>query len=113
MSDTSEQMLNAIHEIRDLLRLIAEPQIAARDQKAREELLKIVGKSPVKAKSVLLMNGSLTQADIRKKTGMDRGNLSTLVKRLDKSKLLAGPPKQPRLTISVIPDLFETPKNQS
>jgi len=74
MSETA-QLLEAISEIRDLIRLMAEPQIAARDQKLRDELIRIVGKSESKAKVVLLMNGNNTQAMIHSQTGF--GQLPT------------------------------------
>ena len=44
MSDHSEQMLSVLAEMRDLLRLIAEPAIAERDKKFREALRVIGGK---------------------------------------------------------------------
>jgi hypothetical protein len=74
------EILATLHEIRDLVRLIAEPQIAARDKKLRDELLRIVGDSVAKRKAVLVMDGNHTQSDIRKQTGVHQGNLSTLVK---------------------------------
>ena len=63
MSDS--HILAAICEIRDLVRLIAEPQIAARDKKLRDDLVKIVGNSAAKRKAVLAMDGSRTQIDTR------------------------------------------------
>ena len=110
MSESTD-LLNAILEIRDLVRLMAEPQIAARDQKLRDELIRIVGKSAPKAKAALLMNGAHNQAAIRAQTGINQGNLSTLVKELAKSKLLTGDPKQPKLAISIPSDFFERPGN--
>lgn len=107
MENHSEKILEAINEIRDLVRLMAEPQIAARDQKLREELLSLVGRSVPKQESVFLMDGNYNQAAIRKKTGMNQGNLSTLVKKLAENKLLAGDTKQPKLAISIPSNFFE------
>jgi hypothetical protein len=112
MADTSTELLSAICEIRDLVRLMAEPQIAARDQKLRDELIRIVGKSLPKAKSVLLMDGSRTQLAIRQETGMNQGNLSTLVKQLSASKLITGDGKQPMLAISIPSNFFEKAKEK-
>jgi hypothetical protein len=106
MSESTE-LLKAIHEIRDLLLLIAEPQIAARDQKLRDELVRIVGKSIPKAKSVLLMDGAHTQAAIHTKTSVNQGHLSTLVKQLVISKLVVGDSKQPKLAIAIPCNFFE------
>lgn len=102
-----EETLKALWEIRDLLRLIAEPQIAARDQKRRDKLLAVVGRSVPKAKSVSLMNGTFSQADIRKQAGMNQGHLSTMVKELAQNGLLTGDIKQPNLAISIPPNFFD------
>ncbi|MGO9586672.1 MAG: hypothetical protein ACLP2Y_10805 [Limisphaerales bacterium] len=107
MSDNSEQLLRAICEIRDLIRLMAEPQITARDHKLRDDLLRIVGRSVPKQKSVLLMDGTHTQAAIREKTNVNQGHLSTLVKQLGASKLLASDGKQPKLAIAIPFNFFE------
>lgn len=101
------QLLAAISEIRDLLRLIAEPQIAARDKKYRDELIRIVGASAHKRKAVLAMNGIRSQSEIRKLTGMDPGNLSTFVKQLNKSKLLAEDSKEPKFVFPIPENLFD------
>ena len=107
MPDFSEQILNAICEMRDLIRLMAEPQIAARDQKLRDELIRIVGTSAPKAKSIFLMDGNLKQSEICKKTGIHKGYLSTLVKVLNKKGLLAGEAIKPKLAIPIPPNFFE------
>jgi DNA-binding MarR family transcriptional regulator len=111
MSESTD-LLSAIVEIRDLVRLMAEPQIAARDQKLRDELIRIVGKGAAKTKAALLMNGAHNQTAIRAQTGINQGNLSTLVKELGKSKLLTGDPKQPKLAISIPSDFFEKVQEQ-
>jgi hypothetical protein len=100
-------LLTAVHEIRDLLRLIAEPQIAARDEKQRTELLRIVGRSGPKKQSVLLMDGSRSQADICAQSGIAKGNLSVLVKQLREADLVRGEAKNPILTISIPPNFFD------
>lgn len=110
MSESSD-LLSAVQEIRELVRLMAEPEIAARDQKLRDELIRIVGKGEQKAKVLLLFDGSHTQVAIRSKTGMASGNLSTFVKELRRAKLLTGDdPKQPKLAISIPRDFFEKAK---
>ena len=112
MSESTE-LLGAVHEIRDLIRLMAEPQIAARDQKLREELIRIVGKSEPKAKVVFLLDGAHTQAAIHAETKMHQGNLSTFVKELGKAKLLSGTDsRQPKLAISIPADFFEKAKTK-
>ena len=112
MADNSEQILAAVCEMRDLVRLIAEPQIAARDQKLRDELVRIVGRSVPKQNSALLMDGTLTQSDIHKKTGINIGQLSTLVKQLNVSQLLHGELKKPKLAISIPVNFFENRKGE-
>ena len=107
MPDNSTEMLVVLREMRELLRAMAEPAIAERDRKLRDELRRIVGKGEAKAKSVLLMDGSRTQLAIRNETGMNQGNLSTLVKELKARGLVAGDGKQPKLAFSVPPNFFD------
>jgi len=108
MSDQSAQMLQVLAEMRDLLRLIAEPAIAQRDKKLREALRGIVGSATgKKAKAIFLMDGTRTQAGITKQCGIHQGDLSVLVKKLKAAELLTGDPKQPQLAISVPPNFFE------
>jgi hypothetical protein len=101
-------MLAVLVEMRDLLRLMAEPAIAERDKKLREALREIVGSAKgKKATAIYLMNGTRTQATIVQECGIHKGQLSELVKSLREAGLLNGDPKQPRLTISVPSNFFE------
>jgi hypothetical protein len=104
----SDQLLSAVEEIRDLIRLMAEPAIAERDQKLRTELKRIVGSSAPKSKAVLLMNGNRAQSDIQRESGINQGHLSTLVKQLKENKLLSGDAKNPKLAITIPSNFFET-----
>ncbi len=108
MDDHSAEILKAICEIRELVRLLAEPAIAERDRKLRTELRRIVGSSALKRSSVLLMDGNRTQKEIRDKTKINQGDLSTLVKKLKEGKLVEGDGKQPRLAISIPHNFFES-----
>jgi hypothetical protein len=95
-------MLSVLAEMRDLLRLIAEPAIAERDKKLREALLVIGGNATSKrAKAILLLDGTRTQADVTKDCGINKGDLSGLVKKLKAAELLKGDLKQPQLAISI------------
>ena len=97
-----------LQEIRDLLRLIAEPAIAQRDKKLREALRSIAGSATgKKAKAILLMNGAKNQTAISSECGINPGDLSVLVKKLKSAELLKGDPKQPDLAISIPPNFFE------
>lgn len=87
MKDTHNEH-ELLVEIRDLLRLIAEPQLAERDRKWRDELRRIAGKSEKNVKAVMLMNGSRSQSSIAKEVPIDMGQLSKLVKALREAKLL-------------------------
>jgi hypothetical protein len=108
MTDGSSQMLSVLVEMRDLLRLIAEPAIAERDKKIREVLRGIGGSATSKkAKAILLLDGTRTQADIAKASGINKGDLSGLVKKLRAEDLLIGDPKQPQLAISIPSNFFE------
>jgi hypothetical protein len=107
MSIASEDVSEAIFEIRDLLRLLAEPVVAERDQRRRGEVKRIVGSSVPKAKSILLMDGTRNQTTIHKETGLNAGHLSTLVKQLSKAGLLVGDTKLPKLAIVLPSNFFE------
>jgi hypothetical protein len=103
----SDELTELVRKIHGLLELLAEDKIAARDAKQRAVIRKIVGTSAKKQQSVLLMSGALTQKEIWTKTGVHRGNLSTLIGELQKAKLLDGDKKKPKLAISIPATLFE------
>ena len=109
ITNESHDVSEAILEMRDLLRLLAEPAIAERDQKRRADIKNIVGSSAPKAKSVLLMDGSRTQAQIVPQAGIRKGHLSTLVKELSEDGLLVGDIKHPKLAIMLPTNFFERP----
>jgi hypothetical protein len=102
MSDDTE----ILREIRDLLRLIAEPAIAERDARFRASLGELVGKSKQKAEVVVLMDGARSQADLRKAVGIDSGNLSRLVTALREAELIGPDDKYPKLVFSVPSNFF-------
>ncbi len=104
MSDEQTQLLR---EMRDLLRVIAEPALAQRDQKRRTAILELVGKSQKKAKAILLMDGSRNQKTICAESGIDQGDLSRLEKALRTKELLISDEKRPTLVISLPPNFFE------
>ncbi|MBX9453097.1 MAG: hypothetical protein KL801_14905 [Mesorhizobium sp.] len=105
---SSEQMLAVLAEMRDLLRVIAEPAIAERDKKLREALRSIAGGGKGnRPRAVLLMDGTRTQAKIVEDCGIHKGQLSELVKALREAGLLKGDPKQPQLTISIPSNFFD------
>jgi hypothetical protein len=106
--DPLKGILTVVCEIRDLVCLMAEPAIAERDQKYRRELRRLVGSSPANKKAVLLMDGKRTQRAIHVEAGIHEGNLSTLVKRLKSARLLSGDQKEPKLSITVPPNFFES-----
>ena len=84
-------------EIRDLLRLMAEPALAKRDERLRASLPQIVGKSKQKAMAVALMDGTRSQAAIRQECRIDDGNLSRLVKTLRAAELIGPDDKHLKL----------------
>jgi len=96
-----------LREIRDLLRLLAEPALAKRDERLRESLQQIVGKSKQKAEAIALMNGARSQADIRRDCGIDHGNLSRLVKALRDAELIEPDDAQPRLLFPLPADFLD------
>jgi len=108
MSDDSAQMLRVLSEMRDLLRLMAEPAIAERDKKRRAAIREIAGiATGKKAKAILLMDGTRVQARIVDECGIAKGALSELVTKLRDGELLVGDLKQPQLAISLPDNFFE------
>ncbi len=108
MSDEPEAILKVLSEMRDILRLLAEPAVAQRDKKLREALRSIAGSAAgKKAKAILLMDGRRNQAGIVSECGINPGDLSVLVKKLKAAELLKDDSKQPELTISIPPNFFE------
>jgi hypothetical protein len=107
MAEHSDDLLAAVRELRDLVRLLAEPAIAERDKKLRAELRRIVGRSPKKSKAAFLMDGKRKQADIQRESGINQGDLSTLVKQLRAGNIVTADAKQPKLTISIPSNFFE------
>ncbi|MEA3208877.1 MAG: hypothetical protein QOE70_1934 [Chthoniobacter sp.] len=104
----SDELTELVRKIHGLLELLAEEKVAQRDAKQRESLRQLVGTSRTKQKSVFLMDGAHTQAQIRKTTGVNQGHLSTMVGKMHKAKLLAGDAKMPTLAISIPANFFET-----
>lgn len=111
MPDESSETLELLRKIHGLLELLAEDKIAQRDAKQRATLLEIAGASIPKQKSILLMDGSITQVEIHRETSFNQGSLSTLVKTLQNAGLLAGDPKKPTLAIKIPSNFFETNAN--
>ena len=103
-----DEQIELLREMRDLLRVIAEPALAQRDQKRRASVLEVVGKSKRKAQVVLLMDGSRSQAVIHKESGMDQGDISRLVKTLRAKELIKADEKHPELVITIPPNFFES-----
>jgi hypothetical protein len=107
-----DEQVGLLREIRDLLRIVAEPMLAKRDEKPRVSLIEIVGKSKTKAKAVLLMDGSRSQAEICKQSGIDQGNLSRLAKSLRAEGLIGPDQKHPIMVLSIPTNFFEPVGNQ-
>lgn len=107
MSESSAEVLETLQKIYGLLELLAEDKIAQRDAKQRATLREIVGTSATKQKSVFLMDGNRTQADIQRATQVNQGHLSTMVGKLHKGKLLTGDTRKPKLNFSIPPNFFD------
>ncbi|HEX2839554.1 MAG TPA: hypothetical protein VHN77_15660 [Phycisphaerales bacterium] len=94
-------------EIRDLLAIMAEPQIAERDKRQRQEIKELVGRRPKAQAAVYLMDGNRKQSEITKATGFHQGDLSKLVKELVSGKLATVVDGKPRLGLRLPPGLFD------
>jgi hypothetical protein len=108
-----DEQTQLLQEMRDLLRVIAEPALAERDKKRRTSLLEVVGKSKRKSQVVLLMDGSRSQTSLHKDSGMDQGDISRLVKALRAKELIKADEKHPELVISIPPNFFDNSETQN
>jgi len=99
-----------LREMCHLLRVIAEPQLAKRDERLRASLLEAVGKRKASAKAAHLMDGTRNQTAICKESGIDPGDLSRLTKDLRSKGLIAPEEKNPKLIITIPPTFFDSSK---
>ncbi|MDP4199051.1 MAG: hypothetical protein Q8922_14955 [Bacteroidota bacterium] len=99
--------IELLTEIRDLLEAMAEPAIAKRDEKFRDGILAVAGKSQKSCNAILLMDGSRTQANIVKEAEIDQGQLSRLVKNLKTNSLIGSDEKYPKLRTKLPPNFFD------
>lgn len=106
--ETAQQLLEEVRQLRRLVELMAEPAIAQRDAKLRENLRSIVGSSAKKQQSIFLMDGSRNQSQIVAATSVHQGELSTMVGKLNEAGLLADGKKNPRLSITIPSNFFDS-----
>lgn len=99
--------IELLAEIRDLLQVMAEPALAKRDEKLREAIRAVVGKSRKSAGAIRLMDGSCTQAVISKEAGIDPGQLNRLIKSLEKNALIDADEKHPKLRVKLPLNFFD------
>jgi len=99
-----------LREMCHLLRVIAEHQLALRDELLRASLLESVGKGKATAKAAHLMDGTRNQTAICKESGIDAGALSRLTKDLRARGLIAPEEKNPKLIITIPPTFFDSAK---
>lgn len=92
-----EKVLETLQDIRDLIRLSVRPSIDT----ALIEIRRIVSGSEKKLAAVLLMDGTMTKAEISKKSGYDKSDLSRLVKQLEDLGALSSQPEHPKLLFPV------------
>jgi hypothetical protein len=104
--DVSKE-IELLVEIRDLLQVMAEPALAKRDEKFRQAVRVVVGKSRKSASAIKLMDGSRAQAAISKEAGIDPGQLNRLIKSLEKSALIGADEKHPKLRVKLPFPFFE------
>lgn len=103
----NEKIVNLLTEIRELLRIIAEPQLAERDRQGRATIVKIVGRSQKRKSAVLLIDAVRTRADIQKLSEIDPGDLSRFMSELKEAQLCEEQSRVPRLRVSVDEKMFD------
>jgi hypothetical protein len=105
--EAMDDQTEILKEMRDLLRIMAEPAIAERDKRLRLALREVVGKSKTRAKATIEMDGTKSQSVIAKASGLDAGALSRLVKALRSASLLAPGDKVPKLNLTLPSNFFD------
>ena len=110
MKEMDEQT-ELLRKILDILTLMAEPQIAQRDEKSRTSLRETAGKNKAKQKAIALMNASRSQSEISQEAKIDRSDLSKLVKALRAVDLLTESEK-PQIRISIPANFFDQGESQ-
>lgn len=93
----SDPILEALHEIRDLMRLSAKPAI----DEIIVELRKLTAASDKKMLAVTLMDGTRPKAEIAKESGYDKSDVTRLVKTLDSMGILNSSSENPKLLFAV------------
>ena len=101
------EQIDLLREIRDLLRVIAEPALAKLDEKLRTTPSECRWKSKLAARAVLLMDGGRSQAAICKEAAIDKGALSKLVKITARAGTVGQRRQTPKLVIAVPPIFFD------
>ena len=97
-------------EIRDLLMVIAEPQLAERDRKIREELKKIGGGEKKQA-AILAMADGNDRKNVMTISGIDGSNLTKLVTELTSVAALEPHDTVLKLRCRIPQDFFKDSKN--
>jgi hypothetical protein len=87
--DTLVEIRELLEEIRDLLRPVADAhqdaydlRQAERERERLEDIEKLISSTPKRRKAWQLADGTLKQAEIAKKSGMDGGDTSRFFKAL-------------------------------
>ena len=106
MLSYEEDLLRTAKEILKLVRIMAEPALAEHDKQLRASLRRIVGKSAVKTRAALLMDGTRNQKEIVQLAKMDASDLSKFVKALRGASLLT-PDEKPSLAMDIPQNFFE------
>lgn len=105
MDDTGAVRL--LEEIRDLLKLIAEPQIRERERVGREMVRQIVGKSMKRRAAVLLIDGIRTRVQVQKEASIDQGDMSRLIAALVRAGVVTERDKVPQLKVDLDQSILE------
>jgi hypothetical protein len=108
-----EEQTELLRKILEMLTLIAEPQIAQRDQTLRAALSEVVGKGRLKARAAALMDGTRAQSVICRESGIDAGALSRLTKALREKCLIGSDDKLPTLAIPLPPGFWTELEKQN
>lgn len=98
--------IRLLEEIRDLLKLMATPQLMERIRDDRTLIRQQVGKSSKRRAAVLLIDGIRTRAQVQRDAKIDQGDLSRLITALKRAEVVNEEEGVPTLRVEVDEAMF-------
>lgn len=92
-----EEILTMLRDIREFLYVLAEPRLAERQRESVDTVKQIIGRSEKRLMAAQLMDGSMTRSEILKRTALDAGDFSRMMKALVEARAATEDESKPKL----------------